>query len=476
MKFPFIIITLLLTSEAFAQGYKIDIHVSGYKDTTAYLGYYLGDETYIKDTARVDHQGKCSFNGKAALPEGVYFYALNKTRNFDFIVSEQQYFSLETSKDNFILNMKVSGDPDNELYFGNMMYIAELQKQAEPLIKVLGDGAASEEKKKNARKMHQAIVDKAIARQGEIIEKHPKTLTARMLKLNNRITVPDPQKKANGAVDTTFGIRYYRKHFFDNFDLADPAMLRLPQPYYQQKLDEYLDKLFFQTPDSLMIAIDGIAIKAKKNHETYQYLVWNCLTKYQNPATMGLDEVYVRLIDKYFLSGEMDFWANDGMKRSLRESADKLRASLLGKKGANLNMPDKNFQLQNLYDIKKKYTILYFFDPDCGHCRVESPRLVEFYNKSKVKYDLEVYAVSLDTSMQKMRDYIQEMKMSWITVNGPRNTIGSYKTGYFAETTPTIYILDEKKKIVAKWLSVEKIEDFLNSYNQYLLRKSNIKG
>lgn len=461
------IIPLFISVCCLAQtGYKIDFKIKGLKDTTAYLGYYTLETTYIKDTARINSQGVGSFEGKQSLPQGFYIFVLGKTKILDFVVSSQQHFSLETSTEEYIQNMKVKGDDDNRLLFENLIFISERHKEASPFLKTLQDSTLKEEQKKESREAFAKINDKVMNYQNEIISKYPATLTARFLKADKLIEVPEPPKKADGSIDSTFQLRYYRQHYFDNFDLADDALLRLPKPYYTEKVNGYLDKLFQQSPDSVMAAIDGIALKVKKNQETYKYLIWSCVFKYQKPAIMGLDEVYVRLYDTYFASGEMNFWINDQTKKSLKEYADKLRGSLIGKTGANLSMQDQNFQQKSLYEIKKKYTVLYIFDPDCGHCREESPKLVEFYNKNKIKFNLEVFAVSADTSMQKMKDYIKEMKMTWITVNGPRSYVGQYSKLYYAETTPSLYILDDKRKIIAKGLPVEKIEDFLTSYER----------
>lgn len=194
------------------------------------------------------------------------------------------------------------------------------------------------------------------------------------------------------------------------------------------------------------------------------------LLKYQNPEFMGLDGVFVNLNDKYFATGEMDYWANEKMRKNIKEQADRLRNSLVGKKGANLIMMDENMKPRSMYDIKKKYTLLYIFDPDCGHCKTETPKLVKFYNENKTKFDLEVYAVSSDTSMAKMKDFIKTMKTPWITVNGPRTYVGPYSDHYDAITTPTLYILDEKKIIIAKKPPIEKLADFLTNYEK-LTRK-----
>lgn len=477
MKVLLTLLVFLLTTGAWAQsGYKIEGKVTGWKDTTALLlGYYYGESTYIRDTAQVNAQGSFVFDGKEKLPQGVYFLVLNKTRLFEIVISTQQHFSFETTADDYVKNMKIRGDEDNQLFFANMTYNMERHKEAEPYIKIISDSTLQEDQKKEARLAFSKINDKVMAHQDEIITKHPTTLTARLLKVTKQVVVPDPPKKADGTIDSTFQLRYYRQHFFDYFDLADDALIRLPKPFYMEKLNEYLDKLFVQTPDSIMVAIDDLALRAKKNQETYKYLVWSCIFKYQKPAIMGLDEVYVRLYDKYYASGIMDFWVNASLKKNLKEYADKLRVSLIGKTGANLMMQDEALQPKSMYDIKKKYTVLYIFDPDCGHCREESPKLVEFYNKNKVKFNLEVFAVSSDTSMSKMKNYIKEMKMTWITVNGPRSYVGPYSKLYYAETTPSLYILDDKKKIIAKGLPVKELENFFTNYEKFLARKNAVK-
>ena len=461
------LLTLILSFSvvSFAQtGYNIRFKIEGLRDTTAYLGYYYGESTFVKDTARVNHTGEFVFDGSKTLPQGVYFLVLNKTRIFELVVSGDQHFSLETSTADYVKNMKVTGDIDNKLFFENMVFNMERHKEAEPYIKVIQDSAIHEDQKKEARANFNKVNEKVLAYQEKVLNEHPATLTARIFKANKPVKVPDPPKKADGSIDSTFQLKWYREHFFDNFDLADDALIRMPRPVYQEKINEYLDKLYAPQADTLQKALNRLILSAKKNQETYKYAVWVSVLKFQNPEIMGLDEVFVHLNDTYFASGEMDFWANESMRKNLKEHADRLRKSLIGQKGANLIMQDINLKPRALYDIKNKYTVLYIFDPDCGSCKKETPKLVDFYNRKK--FDVEVYAVSADTSMVKMKNYIREMSMKWITVNGPRTYVGPYQDLYDASTTPTLYVLDSRKKIIGKKIPAEKLEDFLTQHER----------
>jgi len=469
MKIRFILFLLICSVSAFSQsGYKINFKIKGWKDTTVYLGHFYGESTYLKDTARVNKSGEFFFDNKNTLPQGVYFLVLNKNKIFDFVVGSDQVFTLETEGPDYVPNMKATGDEDNKLFFENIAFNIERNKEAEPFMKIVKDSTLKEDQKKDAHAALNKLNEKVLAFQKEEISKYPKTMTARMLKASQMVTVPDPPKLPNGKIDSTFQLRYYRQHFFDNFDLSDDALIRLPQPVYQQKLKEYLEKLFVPQPDSITKAINGLVEKAKRNEETYKYLIYSCLFMYQQPEIMGLDEVFVNLYDQYFATGKMDFWVTPKIKQNFKEHADKIRTCMIGHVGANLIMQDQNLQPKSMYDIKAKYTILFIFNPDCGHCREETPKLLEFYNKGKAKFNLEVFAVSTDTSMKKMRDFIKEFKTPWITVDGPRSYVKEHFSKlYHSDTTPTIFILDDKKKIIAKKLPVKQLEDFLTKHEKF---------
>jgi thiol-disulfide isomerase/thioredoxin len=141
-------------------------------------------------------------------------------------------------------------------------------------------------------------------------------------------------------------------------------------------------------------------------------------------------------VDKYIASGEMDYWLDKKTVQNHKDYASKVKRGLIGRTASNLMMQDQNLQPRSLYDLKNKFTIIFFFKPTCGHCREEAPKLVEFYNTSKKKYDFEVFAVSTDTSMKEMKEFIRDMKTPWTTVNGPRSYIKThFSEVYFTETT-----------------------------------------
>lgn len=463
-----LLVLISVSSAAFAQpGHKLEFKVKGLKDTTVYLGYYSGEQTYVRDTARVSHTGTFSFEDPKPLGQGMYMVILKNTPIFQFVIGYDQRFLIETDSEDYTGKAVVTGDEDNKLFFENSNFLAGKFKQADPYTKVLRDSTLKEDNssKKAAREEFQKISKEVNEYQNDIIAKHPTTFTARLLKSVKEIDVPPAPKRADGTIDSTWQFRYYRDHYWDNFDLADDAMTRLPKPTYKEKVIDYLDRLFVQNPDTLTKEVVRLATKVKKNPEAFRYFVLVVFGHYQQHKIMGLDEVYVNIFDKYIATGDMDQWIDKKVKQQVKDYVDKVRLSLVGHNAPNLIMQDRDLKPKSMYDIKNKYTILYFFNPDCGHCREETPKLVEFYNKNKTKFDFEVYAVSTDTSMQKMRSFIKDFKMPWTTVNGPRTYVGHWSKLYYAETTPTMYIIDTKHKIIGKKLGPENLDEFFTKYD-----------
>ncbi len=463
-----VLIVISATTAAFTQApaYKLDFKIDGLNDTTLLLGHYYIESTYAKDTAK-SVNGIFSFEGKKPLPPGVYFIIKGKIRLFELLISQNQKFQMTTSTKDYVANMKVTGDYDNQLFFDNMRFNVERNMEAEPHVKVMQDSTASEGAKKTAREALNKINDKVIAYQGGIIGKYPESFTAKLFKTTKRIEIPEPPKRADGSIDSTFQLSYYREHYFDNFDLSDEALLRLPRNIYREKVDEYLDKLFVPEADTLTEAINKLIAKAKKNQETYWYLTFMCMQKYVQPKYMGLDQVYVNLYDKYIASGELDYRINERFRQNFKEQADRIRSSALGKKSNNLILKDVNGNMRSLHGMTNKYTVLFIFDPDCGHCKKETPKLVEFKNTTKL--DVGVYTVSTDTSMTKTQQYVKEMKMEkFINTCFYYSAVGLYRDLYDAEMTPTIYILDKEKKIIGRKLQVaEEIGPFIERYEKF---------
>ncbi len=470
MKKITLVLFVFMAATASAQdGYKLDFNFDDLSDTTIFLGsYFYGGSTFIKDTARVDKQGSVSFESHKPLPAGMYFLVLERSKVFDFIVGDNKRFNIQSSLQNPYKNPKTS-DRENNLFFQSLQFNATKHKEAQPFIEVFSDSTQSVEAIEKARAEFNKIDKEVLAWKTKLVADNKGTYLAKLVDV--QIPIVDRLDPAKVESDPDYAFEFYKEHFWDNLDLGDGFYTRLAEPVYKNKLLKYFETLVSPHADSVVKQIDWLAVKAKRSLDTYKFFVWTLVLEYQEPKYMGQDAVFIHLNDAFFASGEMDFWANAQLKKNVNDRAQQLKKSMIGAPAPELKMQDENLEAQSLLAIPNQYTVVYFYDPDCGHCKTETPILKKFMDTST--FDVQVYAVSADTSMQKMRDYIQEMGLEqWVTVNGPRTYVGNYQQIYDATRTPTIYVLNEKKKIIAKKLDADQLEDFLMKYEAIESKKT----
>jgi len=77
--------------------------------------------------------------------------------------------------------------------------------------------------------------------------------------------------------------------------------------------------------------------------------------------------------------------------------------------------------------------------------------------------------------MNKLKAFIEEFKTPWISVDFYYTAVGHYNKLYDAITMPTLYVLDDKKKIIGKKLDTEQLETFFTNYDLFSKKRPSKK-
>ena len=91
------IVLLFLSGMLYCQtekGYNISLSVKGLSQSSVYLAYHLGNRQYIKDSVKLDMGGNSTFKGENKLDKGVYIIVLPGNRYFEFLMTDDQHFSI----------------------------------------------------------------------------------------------------------------------------------------------------------------------------------------------------------------------------------------------------------------------------------------------------------------------------------------------------------------------------------------------
>lgn len=188
-------------------GYEIKVKINNLKDTTIYLAFYLGDKTYMKDTTQLDANGEGVFKADSSLPQGIYLVVLPRKTYFDVVVGENQHFSVEndTAPADFIKNFKSTGSLENQIFYGDILFIAERGKKREEINKQIKD---FEEKKKGneVEKLKEELkkLDEEVRQNRKLLQaKYPGTLFSKLLKMMEEVPTPESPKKRKWGIGWT---------------------------------------------------------------------------------------------------------------------------------------------------------------------------------------------------------------------------------------------------------------------------------
>ena len=136
--------------------------------------------------------------------------------------------------------------------------------------------------------------------------------------------------------------------------------------------------------------------------------------------------------------------------------------------GVDVNAIAPDFTLQTpegedvaLYDVKGKWKIIDFWASWCGPCRMENPNMVKMYAEFKDK-GLSVISVSLDEKKDKWVEAIKKDGLTWLHLSDLKGWQGDVIKKYNIDAVPTIFVLDENNRIIAKNLRGEKLNAFVS--------------
>ena len=381
-------------------GYVIKFKVQGLHDTTCMIANYYGNGTYVKDTVKVDAMGRFTFKAKEDLPKGIYLVVITDKNYFEFIVNKDKKFSMETDIKDVYGKMTVKDTPENSLFYDYLSYnrimfdeIMNLEKKKEKLIDNK-DSVRLVDKKIDT--LNNGIIKYKL----DLVKKYPDSFVAFFINAMKEPEIPSTPILSNGRKDSTFAYWYYKSHFWDGTDFTDDRLLRTP--IFHNKLKKYFDQVLIQKPETIIKESDILIGKTRTNAEMFKYIVWFVTNHYETSEIMGFDKVFVHVIDNYYVTGQIS-WINKTVLENLIKKANKIRPLLIGEKAPNMIMLDTNNQLVSMHNVNADYLILFFWDPDCGHCEQEIPKLKEFYDYNKEKYNLEIFSVCSDSSLVKWK-------------------------------------------------------------------------
>ncbi|MFT5511654.1 MAG: peroxiredoxin [Bacteroidia bacterium] len=458
----FLIITGITNASA---QYDIRFKVNGLQTgDSCILAHYYADKNKVVDTVAVDNNGYAVFRGEGKLLNGVYILVLPKKTYVELIVpNDDQEFTIELDTSLSPFKKASTGSLDNELFIEFDKFSVGPGSKKRVLIKEYPK-CDSDSCKERIRNEVNELDNQIDVKRKEIIDQYPNTFTAKLFKPILEVEIPEEIK----GDKTGIAYQYYKKHFWDNFDLTDDGLLRTP--IFKGKLEYYITKVVQQEPDTLIPAIDDLLARIEKGGATemYKYVIWWSTNHHEESDRICMDKVLYHLAKNYYLSGKCE-WADSSTITNMTDYVKKAKLIQCGNVAPNMTLVDTTY-LRNyeLHKINKPVTIVIFWSHTCGHCKEEIPKIKLMYDTLKQK-GIEIYAVYTGSDVNGWKKYIRKNELTWINLVDAHNN-STYKKDYNQVKTPEVYMLDENKIILYKNPPADNIgkiaEMMLENYNK----------
>lgn len=217
---------------------------------------------------------------------------------------------------------------------------------------------------------------------------------------------------------------YMLEHFWNRYDFSNSSQEN--QQVGEQGFVDFINLMAYADSATCAKSAKLFAEKLSVSEQAFlhfEHLTHNYLENSQSP--LRNDTVFMHLLRAFPSSPQRLFLIQQ------------LSLNQPGTKAADVSFVDASGKSQRLYDIQSPYTLLVFFDPECEHCQEQMPQIRNASELHKNTSRLKV--VYVDTNLNP-----DVLKL------------------YHLPVLPSLYLLDEHKRIVVKDGTLQQIISRLN--------------
>ncbi|MCP4265636.1 MAG: redoxin domain-containing protein [Candidatus Brocadiaceae bacterium] len=420
-----------------------------------YLYLYFGDELSVFTSASIDKQGGFSIELDETLKQGMYKIGFDHVNSANIVLTGEEEIVINADyqklKDDKIL---VTNSKENEAY--NIL-INECKQLSGKIVSL------------NIEKSQISTIDPHFVRKTKILEdkismlieghnvnllfmkeNYPGTFMAEVLislSFLPRLT-DHPELSAGYDNEQAF----MHDYFFEFVDFTDKRIIY--NPFLAQKYVTYLEQYTHQTLEGLMESVDLILSKTEANNTVREFTLEQLINIFnkRGPAEMA----------EYVIDDYIDGCTVPISKRMSKkiENVERLRVGHIAPEIVSKD-PDGNMIALSDLLKKNKVVMLYFWASWCHVCEEENSNILRLYKKFRDK-GFDIYTFAFDSDKAQWLMAINEHQFTWTNVSDLKEWDSDVVGIYNVCGTPTIYILDNKGRILSKNLRGKSLEKKLN--------------
>jgi peroxiredoxin len=452
MRYLFIYILIILSLTDISSQ-TINIKVNNLNKGNAQLSYLRG-ETFVKtDSVFVNDNGEFHYSfAKNAGHTGIYRLILQGNKWIDF-VNDNEDVNLSTDASNMQESLKVNSSWNNDIYYSFLKLNKHYKTKTDLLQIILNRYPKDDDFYFMTRNKLLQMQKEYLNFVNVISQKNPKSFIARYVK-----TVQLPATDISLTIDKQ--LVYLKSHTLDNVDYSDDDLIY--SDAFTNKSIEYLS--LFRNPQltkellerEFMSAVDTILNKAKVNALVYQHVTEYLIDGFKK---FGFDQIIDYIVDNYVIKD--DICLDEKLQNSIQRRMDQSRHFKIGALVPHINIPDGKGKAVDLNEFSTGNTLIIFYASWCPHCQELLPKINELYQSQKSK-KLNILAISIDTNKTDWLSFVQKNNFKWTNVCDLKGWNGKAAIDYYLYATPSMFLINNKKEIIAKPINIEDIKKYMN--------------
>ena len=221
----------------------------------------------------------------------------------------------------------------------------------------------------------------------------------------------------------------------------------LHAPVYTFKLIDYLslyqdNTLTKEEQEAAFIeAVDHIMVNVAMDEELRNFVVGFLLDGF---VLLEMEAVQVHIAENY-----LDESCESDVVELVLSRMEGYKRMGPGQQAPDFVIRDVEGKNHQLSMLEHSYVLVLFWSSTCQACSKLMPELNDWY-LSENNFDLEVVAVSIDTSAVSFEHSHQQLNPAWITVHDPLGWNGKLSSDYNIYATPSLFLLDQERTILSK--------------------------
>lgn len=399
----------------------------------------FGSKQIVIDSSNLDENGSFRFMLDPSLAGGQYQLFTASGMNVDLIYNSEniQFVAIPNEFDK---QVQIIESIENMIYYDFINIKQRNLLKLDILSPVIQFYPKNDE-------YYQTTVDKMLdlrtelnERAKELINNNPNTIASHLIKIENPVF-------ADINLSENLQIEFLKSHFFDHIDFNDTVLLQ--SSLLNSKVISYLS--LYQNGDvdretfenNLLMGVDSLLSKASVNQAMYEYMVGFLIKGFE---AIGFEKGLEHIANHNQLD---KFCVNTKRLLELQNKVEMINSLALGKTAPDFITTDINGSIINLGNIDSDKIVLFFWASWCPHCKELIPELNEIYKADSNK-NIQVIGISIDTNIDDLKQAINDNDILWPNIADLKGWDGEIVTQYGIAATPSIFILDKEKTILAK--------------------------